>query len=329
MNFTIKKILDKDKALSIIKTTQTNLTDIQEALHEHITWQNSELKELMALPNTPQKDKSDLKEDVTDKKRSVRNVEEKLKRIQSISEQKTSFFFCISKTTTPAEINVLMTEIKHAFENTKDPAKIRFLETVRETAETCKELISQDAAFDDQYIPLLTNDQKYARILITNEQLDALKQSPDINDSNFFSIIKDVYNQAVNSKNMLGLMGNENDFIKTLQAEIEFVINAPSPTSQHTSERLQTTLHTKINFLISRLESNTSFSDEFKKFINHLCKAIKIISPIFKVTEMKEGMAERFRDIKTTLQDNKATQPAIEDIEKDETMNPMHKGFLD
>jgi len=327
MAFRIKK-LPPDRALNIINETQTSLADAHEALNDNLGWQNEGLKELLALPNAPQEEVSAYKKDIENIKKFARNMEEKLKRIKNITEQKESLFLCISKTTPQGEIKTLMTEIERTLKNTQNPAKIQFLETVRETAETCKELISQSAPFDDQYIPLLMHEQKYARTLITNKQLDALKQAPDT-ISSYFSNIKSIYNQAVDNQTMLGFTEQERAFMKTLVAEIETAFDAPLPTLEHPYERLQTALHTKMNELINDLDTNTSYSYAFKKFINHLCTKIKIVSPLFSATEIKESMAQKFKEIKTELQSNKSTEQSMDDTMEEGTVSPMHKGSSD
>jgi len=257
-----------------------------------------------------------------------------------ITAQKNKSSFFISKDTTKTDIKTLMTEVEFALKNTTDPAEIQFLTTVSETAETCKDNISNGEAFDDQDIPLLANEQKYASTLITNmtnKQLNTLIEDSDTTDSSFFKMIKEVYNQTVNSKNILGLMDKEHDFMKALQAEIELVINSSSPSLQDTSERLQKALHAQIDTLLTKDSKTNNFvSDGFKKFINHVCKAIRIISPFSQAAEAKKDIIQIFEDMKqvnqdnkTALQDKTTSQPTIEETNeanKSEENNPKGPG---
>jgi|GEM_PF-2295575 len=221
-----------------------------------------------------------------------------------------------------------MAEIELALKNTTNPAEIQFLTTVSETAETCKDNISNSEAFDDQDIPLLANEQKYAQVLMTNithKNLDRLMHDPDT-DSNFLPTIKEVYNQIVNSKNTLGLMDKELDFLKAVQVEIEHVINSSSPSSQDTSERLHGALHAKMDTLLTNgSQKNNFFSEAFKKFINHVCKAINIVSPFAHAAEAKKDIIQMFEDMKQTLQDTTTPQAEIEEmneVDQSEENNP-------
>jgi len=319
MGFEIKKI-SSEQQLKIINTTQGSLVAAKEMVQENLHWQTQGLKEqIEANTDGSRLDMVELyKKDITEIKKSAQTVEHRLQRIKNIADQKETLFFSIPKNTTQTEIKSLLLEIQDALKNTTDPAKIQFLETVQETAETCKD-IPQDEEFDDQFIPLLTNEQMYARILIANGKLDTLQQSSDTLFK-YFSAIKEIYNQAVDSNNLLGLTGRESKFMQTLLVDIEHAINAPASTSDQTHDRLQAALHTKINTLVEGLGKNTDFSYAFKKFINHLCDKLKIISPIFKVTKEKEDIAQKFKQMKTEVQDDQRKN----DPKNDDTNNPLH-----
>jgi len=107
---------------------------------------------------------------------------------------------------------------------------------------------------------------------------------------------------------------------------------------QDTSERLQKALHAKIDTLLTNDSKTNNFvSDGFKNFINHVCKAIKIISPFSKAAEAKKDIIEIFEGLKKVNQDNKTEfqnktpdQPAIEETNEtneSEEKNPKGPGI--
>ncbi len=166
---------------------------------------------------------------------------------------------------------------------------------------------------------MLKKEQKYTQELIiniTNKNLDNLIQDSSIDpnaDADFLSVIKDIYNQTVNSKNTLGLMDNEHHFMKELQSEIERVMNAPPASLQDTSERLQEALHAKIDTLLTdKPKKNNLVSSGFKTFINHVCKAINITSPFSQTAKSKQDIIQKFDELKQMNEENRPPSPDIE-----------------
>lgn len=318
-----------NKDLPIINKTRTRYQEFYEGIIDNNQYEDQYLQELLQLekqePGSHQETITIQKEVLDKGEQSALNFKQKIQRMNNIMDQKKSPSFCISKETTKTEIKTLMTEIQLALKNTKDPAEIQFLNTVSETAETCKDNISNGVAFDDQYIPLLKNETKYAHTLITNithKKLDTLIQDPAI-DSNFLSKIKEIYNQTVNSKNILGLMDSEHHFMKALQTEIELAINASSPSLQDTSEHLRKALHAKVDTLLTKdSKQNNFFSNGFKLFINYVCKAINIASPFSQAAAAKQDIIQKFEELKQTLQDTKTPLPNTEEAENCEKSTP-------
>ncbi|MDF1684419.1 MAG: hypothetical protein P1U36_07140 [Legionellaceae bacterium] len=334
MGFGIKA-MQSNAADAMINQTRNRYQEFYEGIIDNNQYESGYLQELLQLEQTEPGSHQEaiaLQKEVFEKgEKSELNFKQKIQRMDDIAAQKKKPSFCIAKETTKAEIKTLMTEIELALKNTKDPAEIQFLRTISETAETCKDNISNGVAFDDQYIPLLKNEQKYAQTLISNithKKLNDLIQdsSVDLNaNSAFLSTIKDIYNQTVNSKNILGLMDKEHDFMKTLQAEIESVVNNPSSSLQDTSERLKEALHTKVNALLENDSTTNNFvSEGFKNFINHVCKAIRITSPFSKAAEAKQDIIQKFEDLKQIHQENITPSPNIEEAEDTDENTPQN-----
>jgi hypothetical protein len=310
-------IIQDDKHHAIIEQTRARYQEFYDGLLENMSYEHNYLQDLIQLeqqhPGNHQDGIAKQKAEIMNLEKSILNLEQKIQRMDNIFKDKANLSLFVSKTTTKGELKTLMEGINLAKERTKNPIEIQFLTTISETAETCKDTRSNNATFDDQYIPLLKNEQKYAQTLIThitNKAFDSLIQSASSDpnassDTDFFSAIKDIYKQAVSCNKTLGFTSQEHDFIQSIQHEIEGVVNNSFHTSGEpsASEHLQQVLRAKIDTLVntSKSENNPSFSVRFKTFINDICKTIKIIPPIFKSTETKQAMIQKVKDMKAEM----------------------------
>jgi len=324
MPFTIKQ-RGSDDALKIIQATQEGLLNAKEAVDENLYYQKEGLKELQASPEENKETIVAYKDDIAKIEKSCLNVDSRINRIEMISDQKEPSFFLIPASITKGEIKELMVNIESQLNNTKDSAQTRFLETLRETAESCKEYISSNQPFEDQYIPILEREKAYGVVLITMTKLSGFMNESSPAVSSDFKIIQEMYDQAVKSKIHVGFAGRESDFLKKFQNNIEDIINnSPLSAPQIMQEiQLRTAEH------IKNLDSRVSFSHEFKKFINTLCEGFNKLNTQIKIpvlfsnTNIKDSLVDKFKQLKADFHINKTA--SVSENEKKNTQNQQEE----
>ena len=178
MGFSIETIATDD-ALKIINSKANELQGTKEAISEELYWQTIGLKELRESSEAPEDEILAKADDIRKMQQSLFKTEEKIKSIETISAQQETSFFSISNDTRVDEIKELLHYIEDQLKESTQLSQILFFETLKESAETCKEYCTLGKPFETLYIPMLESEKKYSNMLITELKLDAcVKEYP-------------------------------------------------------------------------------------------------------------------------------------------------------
>ncbi len=303
MGFSIETIATDD-ALKIISSKGNELQGTKEAISEELYWQTIALKELRESSEAPEDEILAKADDIRKMQQSLFKTEEKIKSIDTISAQQETSFFSISKDTRIDEIKELLHYIEDQLKESTQLSQILFFETLKESAETCKEYCTFGRPFETLYIPMLESEKKYSNMLITELKLDAyIKEYPaNIKD---LEIIKGIYHQAALARTGSEFVIKESAFLARLQSTIEQLVNKPS-SEPRTGAFLVKQITDKIAEQIKEFKSNPSSSYVHKKLINKFCVKLNIPAP-FVVTQVKKNIINQFNQLKTDLGHMKAT----------------------
>ncbi len=322
MTFMMKTIGADDTEV-IIKRTQEQLLQAQEVVLENLENQQAVLEELKADRDKHKEAIATFTDDVNKINLFSIKVTNKIKRIEAIQKQTGTSCFLIENKTTSQEIKSLLSNIERGLKTTKSRAHAQFLETIKETADTCKEFIANNTPFADQYIPMLDSEKPYASQLLVNQKLDLLA-SYSTEHAAWFNDIRDIYNQAADTKGFAGLLGYESAFLKSVRTSIAEIVQN-HPVIPENSKDLISKVQSSTEKLFAALDANQSYSYSFKKFVNHLCNKIKIVPPVFMVTEKKEEMLQRFKQMKAEVRERRPVEKAEQPAAGNDDASPGNK----